>query len=114
MPILVTLNTKATPPVTVSPTPYEIMTKGSSQITWSPAANQNFTFVSVTFAPSASHSFGAPTNTGAAVYINDDNSNNGTPTDYPYTVIVSQNGMNYSSDPPGPAATGGKPVIRNH
>ncbi len=114
MTILVSLNPNAKPPVTVSPNVYDLTLKGASQITWTPAAGQNFTFVSLTFQPSASHVLGPPQINAASISVNANNTNNGPAIDYPYTLIVSQNGQTYTTGTIGPTTTGGAPAIRNH
>jgi hypothetical protein len=114
MTILVSLNPHAKPPVTVSPTVYDLTIMGASQITWAPAAGQNFAFVSLTFQPSASRVLGPPQINAASISVNANNTNNGPAVDYPYTLVVSQNGATYSTGTPGPAGTGGAPTIRNH
>ena len=112
MSIIVTLNTAAKPPVTVSPNPYDVTSKGLSEITWAPASGQTFKFVSLTPANNPSV-FSAPTVTDGAIYMNDTNNNAGPAIGYQYTIVVSLNGVNYSSATTGIGGTGGAPVIRN-
>lgn len=112
MSIIVTLNTAAKPPVTVSPNPFDVTSSGLQSLTWIPASGQTFEFVSLTFANNPS-CFSAPTVNKAAIYVNDTNTNAGPATTYPYTIVVSQNGVNHSSATTGLSATGGAPAIRN-
>jgi hypothetical protein len=114
MSIQVSLNPNAKPPVTVSPNVYDLTAKGASQITWSIASGQNFSFVSLSFQPNASRLLGTPQISAASISVSADNTNSGPAVDYPYTLIVSQNGVSYSTGPVGPESTGGAPVIRNH
>ncbi|MGA9421720.1 MAG: hypothetical protein WBW61_05105 [Rhodanobacteraceae bacterium] len=112
MSITVTLNTANKPPVAVSPPTYDVSSKGLSEITWVPATGQNFKFVSLTVANNPGN-FSAPTVTDGKVFINDTNNNVGDAIPYPYTIVVNQNGVNYSTATPGPGGTGGAPIIRN-
>ncbi|MEP7044398.1 MAG: hypothetical protein ABI843_15140 [Dokdonella sp.] len=113
MAITVTLDVNAKQPVTVNPNPFDVTSKGVSQITWAPATGQTFTFVSLSFGPNAM-SFGPPNVSKTAISVSDTNPNTSPVTSYPYTIVVSLNGVNYSSEASGVMGTGGTPMIRNH
>ncbi len=112
MSITVSLNTNAKPPVTVTPPEYDVTAKGLQQITWTPAAGQAFDFVSLTMANNPSN-FSAPVVTKGSISINDTNNNTGPVSPYPYTIVVSQNGANYSTATSGLGGDKGAPTIRN-
>ncbi|MFI4969031.1 MAG: hypothetical protein ACHP7D_02415 [Lysobacterales bacterium] len=112
MSITVTLNTANKPPVTVSPNPFDVASKGLQSLTWVPATGQTFEFVSLTFSNNPS-AFSVPSVAKAAISVNDTNNNIGASTSYPYTIVVSLNGVNYSSAATGIGGTGGTPTIRN-
>ena len=112
MSITVTLNTASKPPVTVSPNPFDVASKGPQSLTWVPATGQTFEFVSLTFTNNPSV-FSTPGVAKAVISVTDTNNNIGTATSYPYTIVVSLNGVNYSSAATGIEATGGTPTIRN-
>ena len=45
--------------------------------------------------------------------VSDDNPPNGTETEYPYTIVVTSNGQDYSSGGAGPGADPGSSIIKN-
>jgi hypothetical protein len=111
LPVQVSLNPGATPPVTVQP-PIHSVNRGNERITWVPAGNQQFAFKSLSFANNPS-CFGTPTISAAQVTVQDNNQNNGTETDYPYTLVVTSNGQDYSSGGMGIDADPGSSLIKN-
>jgi hypothetical protein len=111
MAVQVSLDPNATPPVTVQP-PIHSVNHGNHTITWEPAASQDFTFKSLSFANNPS-CFGTPSIQDAKVTVSDDNPNNGTETDYPYTITVTSNGHDYSSGGVGIDADPGSSIIKN-
>lgn len=91
----VSLNTSANPPVTINPQLHQ-STAGNSVITWTPALGQTFTFTNVFGLP-----IGIFTNkqvTGSQISIQD----SGQSGYYPYTLVVTSNGVQYSSAPSQP------------
>jgi hypothetical protein len=93
--IKVSLNTSASPAVTLDPVKHEV-TAGNDTIKWkeSPTSpTKGFTFTSLTFV-------GNPTcfedlDVGATeISVDDDNTG---PNEYPYTIVVTYNGQQYSS-----------------
>ncbi|HZV24179.1 MAG TPA: hypothetical protein VFF93_10460 [Luteimonas sp.] len=111
MAVQVSLDPTATPPVTVQP-PIHSVNHGNHTVTWEPASNQQFTFKSLSFANNPS-CFGTPSILDAKVTVTDDNPANGTETDYPYTIVVTSNGQDYSSGGAGPGADPGSSIIKN-
>ena len=89
--IQVKLDTSATPPVTLIPNSVSI-NRGNNQISWTPFAQESFTFVSLTGLPSPP--FSGLTVTASSITVNDDNTAAG---DFPYTITVAYQGQNYSS-----------------
>ncbi|MGA8278726.1 MAG: hypothetical protein WB784_11105 [Rhodanobacteraceae bacterium] len=112
MPITVTLNTSLKPPVMVTPSPFEVTKKGLSEIAWAPAKGQTFKFESLTFADNPGV-FSGKKVTDGAISINDNNETVGGEINYPYTIVVSLDGVNYSSATAEPGGDGSAPVIRN-
>jgi hypothetical protein len=106
--VQVKLDTSATPPVTVIPQRTTV-NSGSQTIDWTPFATQTFSFVSLTF-KTTPNPF-AVTVTTSKVTATEDNQAAG---DFTYVVVVSQNGVQYSSAATGIARTGGTPVIHNN
>lgn len=91
MPIQVRLDPAANPPVTVHPNPFAV-NRGNHVVEWVPAAQQQFTFVSLTGLPSSA--FSPPSVSGTQITVTDNNANAG---DYGYTIVVSANGQQYST-----------------
>ncbi len=113
MTIEVYLDTTKTPPVTVVP-PVKEKNKGKDTITWKPGKGQDFSFVSVIFANNPpGFGPGALKSNGKEVTVEDDNSGGATVGDFPYTVVVSYQGQEYSSATPGPGGEDSDPTIRN-
>ena len=114
MSITVTLDTSAKPPVTVSPNPYDVSAGTAESLTWVPATGQTFTFKSLTFTSNPS-CMGQPSVTPAQVTVQDTNGTNpGSPAiSYPYTVVVENAGISYSSAASGVTGTPTNPNIRN-
>ena len=90
--IQVKLDTSANPPVTTIPQ-HASINRGNNEITWTPFAQQSFTFVSLTGLPTPP--FSGLSVSSSQITVQDDNTATG---DFPYTITVSYNGMNYSSD----------------
>jgi len=112
MTIKVSLTVNATPPVTVNPEK-ENVNRGNQTITWVPASNQPaFTFVGVTFAQP--NPFSPPTISTSPVQMSVTEDNVSSGTDYPYTITVQLNGVNYSSSGAGIGGGGGTPIIHNN
>ena len=109
--IKVSLNTSVTPALTVDPVKHEVNARNDT-IKWkeSPTSpTKGFTFTSLTFS-------GNPTcfedlDVGATeISVDDDNTG---PNEYPYTIVVSYNGQQYSSAGARIGGTGGDPSIKN-
>ncbi len=113
MTIEVYLDPTKTPPVTVVPQTKD-KDKGKGTIAWKPGKQQDFTFISLTFANNPP-SFGAPDikSNGKEVTVEDDNSGGGAVGDFPYTIVVSYNGKQYSSVGVRLGADPSGPIIRN-
>ena len=95
MPVQVSLNPTAHPPVTVNPQVHNV-NQGNETIRWELAAGQNFSFTSLSFAGNPS-CFGSPSISNSEISVVDNNPHNGTETTYPYTLVVTANGQQYSS-----------------
>jgi hypothetical protein len=108
--IHVSLDTTANPPVTCSPA-HQSMNRGNDSINWKPAAHQSFTFASLTGLPNPP--FTTPNVTDDEITVSDNNQNNGSAIEYPYTVCVSQNGETYCSGGPNPKTGNGNPTVKN-
>jgi hypothetical protein len=119
--IQVKLVTSDNPPVTTHPQ-VQSVNRGNSQIEWTPFANENFTFVSLTGLPNPP--FSGLNVTSSSITVQDDNTAAG---EYTYTITVSSGGNNYSTnatiyaDPPGPGKPprpigggSGSPTIKNN
>lgn len=89
--IHVSLNTNADPPVTCRPR-NQPMNRGNDPINWKPAANQSFTFSSLTGLPNPP--FTTPIITDNEITVSD---NNQAPHEYTYTLTVMYNGLSYST-----------------
>lgn len=111
MTIDVYLDTTQTPPVTVVPQVKD-KDKGKGTITWKPASGQDFSFVSLTFVSNPG-CFGVPDVKPNKITVDDDNSGGTSVGDFPYVIVVSFEGKNYSSATPGPGAESSDPTIRN-
>jgi len=96
MAIQVSLNTSANPPVTVQP-PIHDVNNGNQTIKWERASNQTFTFTSLSGLPNPP--FSSPSVSATEISVVDNNQNNGPAVYYPYTIVVTQNGVQYSSSP---------------
>lgn len=110
MPVQVSLNPTGHPPVTVNPQVQNV-NHGNETIRWERAAQQSFTFVSLTGLPNPP--FSAPTVSDSEISVTDNNPNNGTETSYPYIIVVSANGQQYSSAASRIAQQSGGPTIKN-
>ena len=95
MSIRVYLDIAATPPVTCDP-PQKEKDHGKRRLSWEPASGQKFDFVSLTFDVNPG-CFDTPKVKKKKVTANDDNSGGSSVGTFPYTVVVSKNGTNYSS-----------------
>jgi len=96
MAIQVTLTPGANPPVTVQP-PIHDVNNGNQTIKWERASNQTFTFTSLSGLPNPP--FSSPSVSATEISVVDNNQNNGPAVYYPYTIVVTQNGVQYSSSP---------------
>ncbi len=90
--IQVKLDTTANPPVTTIPHQQSV-NNGNHQIEWTPYAQQTFTFVSLTGLPNPP--FSQLSVTASQITVQDDNTAAG---DYAYTITVSYQGTNYSTN----------------
>lgn len=108
--IHVSLDTSANPPVTCSPV-HQPMNRGNDSINWKPAANQTFTFASLTGLPNPP--FSTPSVSDGEVTISDNNQNNGPEVAYPYTLCVEFNGQTYCTGPVNPTGGNGNPTVNN-
>jgi hypothetical protein len=107
--IHVSLDITADPPVTCKPK-HQSMNSGNDAINWKPAANQSFTFSSLTGLPNPP--FTTPSVTDDEITVTDNNQAAG---DYPYTLTVMLNGLPYSTTASSPKGTGGgDPTIKNN
>lgn len=112
MTIKVCLDTTARPPVTCDPV-IKIKERGANDvITWERDAGDQFDFVSVTFARNPG-CFGTPKVTKDKITVSDNNSGGTSVGDFPYTVVVTAGGKNYSSAGGGIAGGGSDPTIQN-
>lgn len=108
--VQVSLDTTANPPVTCNPHKTSV-NRGNQTIDWVPAQNQTFNFTSLTFAGSPS-CFSTPTVTNSQISVTDDDQAAG---DYAYTIVVTQNGVSYSSTASRiTGGGGGDPSIKNN
>lgn len=102
----VSLNPNANPPVSIDPQLHEA-SASNSVVTWVAAAGQSFTFTNVFGLP-----LGVFTNTqvsGSQITVHD----NGQSGYFPYVIVVTSNGVQYSSRPTGPTAQSTGPTIHN-
>jgi hypothetical protein len=104
--IHVSLDTNADPPVTCSPK-HQSMNRGNDSINWKPAANQSFTFSSLTGLPNPP--FSTPSISDSEITVTDDNLD---ADDYPYTLTVTLNGLSYTTTS-STGTGGGDPTIQN-
>lgn len=109
MAVQVSLNASANPPVTVNPQIHEV-NNGNQTIKWERANNQTFTFVSLSGLPNPP--FSNLSVSASEVSVTDNNQNNGPDQYYAYTIVVSQNGTNYSTSA-GITAQATGPTIKN-
>lgn len=110
MAVQVSLDTTADPPVTVNPRVHNV-NNGNQTIKWERANNQTFTFTSLSGLPDPP--FGTPSISDSEITITDNNTG---PVAYGYTIVVSLNGVQYSTAPsrPNPRDQGNTgPVINN-
>lgn len=110
MAVQVSLDTSANPPVTVNPQIHNV-NNGNQTIKWERANNQTFTFTSLSSLPNPP--FGQPSISDSEITITDNNQNNGPDQYYPYTIVVTQNGVQYSSAAGGITAQSTGPTIKN-
>lgn len=106
--IQVKLDTTANPPVTLIPN-HQAVNRGNQSIEWTPFANETFTFVSLTFTTTP-NPFSTPTVSNSQISVTDNNSSTA---DYPYVIVVSSGGVQYSTAP-GLTADNSTPVIKNN
>ena len=113
MAIQVSLDPTANPAVTVQP-PIHSVNNGNETIKWEPAANQDFTFDSLSFKDNPS-CFGSPSIAAGEITVMDNNQNTGPEIGYPYTIVVkAPNGQTYSSHKTkNPTGDDSSPAIRN-
>jgi len=110
MAIQVSLDISANPPVTVQPRVHDV-NNGNQTIKWERASNQTFTFTSLSGLPNPP--FGTPSVNDSEITITD---NNTSAVAYGYTIVVTLNGVQYStaSSRPNPTAQSNSgPVINN-
>lgn len=110
MAVQVSLDTTQNPPVTVNPRVHNV-NNGNQTIKWERGSNQTFAFTSLTGLPNPP--FGTPSISASEITITD---NNTTAAAYGYTIVVTLNGVQYSTSPseqrPTEQANNG-PVINN-
>lgn len=99
--IQVRLDVNANPPVTVQPNPFSV-NRGKAPIKWERAAQQQFTFVSVSGLPQPP--FSPKSQSDTEVTMDDDNQSTQS---FSYKVVVSLNGTQYSTDGSLTGASGG-------
>ena len=110
MAVQVSLDTTKSPPVTVNPRVHNV-NNGNQTIKWERASNQTFTFTSLSGLPNPP--FGTPNVSASEITITD---NNTSPAAYGYTIVVTLNGVQYStasSQPDPTAQSNNGPVINN-
>jgi len=94
MAIQVTLTPGANPPVTVQPQIHDV-NNGNQTIKWERASRQTFNFTSLSGLPNPP--FSSPSVSATEITVTDNNQNNGPDIYYPYTIVVTQDGVQYSS-----------------
>ncbi len=105
----VSLTTTANPPVSISPTLHEA-SASNSVVTWTPATTgQAFTFTDVRGLPPLIFTNKQVNNTEIRI------SDNGQSGYYPYEIVVTSDGVQYTSAPtrPNPTAQSTGPTIHN-
>jgi hypothetical protein len=110
MAIQVSLDTTADPPVTVNPRVHDV-NQGNHTIKWERGSNETFTFTSLTGLPDPP--FGPPSVSDDEITISDDNTS---AVAYGYTIVVTLNGVEYSTDSSQPKIAdqnAGGPIINN-
>jgi len=110
MAIQVSLDTSANPPVTVQPRVHDV-NNGNQTIKWERASNQTFTFTSLSGLPNPP--FGTPSVSSSEITVTD---NNTSAVAYGYNIVVTLNGVQYSTAPsrPNPTAQSNNgPIINN-
>lgn len=109
--VKVSLNTTATPPVTLDPNTCPV-NLGKDSVRWvqnSQSPIKGFTFYSLTGLPDPPFDTPTKNQNQTEISIGDDNTS---PGEYPYTIVVSYNGAQYSS---AASITGnGGPTIKNN
>ena len=111
MAVEVSLNTSASPPVTVNPQIHDV-NQGNQTIKWKPASHQSFAFSSLSIDGNPS-CFGTPDISASEITVTDNNP--GADAYYAYTIKVTSNGVTYSSalSRPNPTAQSSGPTIHN-
>jgi hypothetical protein len=111
MAVEVSLNTSASPPVTVNPQIHDV-NQGNQTIKWKPASHQSFAFSSLSIDGNPS-CFGTPDVSASEITVTDNNP--GADAYYAYTIKVTSNGVTYSSalSRPNPTAQSSCPTIHN-
>jgi hypothetical protein len=110
--ITVSLNTSADPPVTVNTPTLVITSTGEQTIQWVPGGSTSFTFTSLQVLTSPNPITVGPI-TGSLITAQDDNDTPGTFT-YPYRIVVTANGVQYSTDRQGTTGDDpGDPRVEN-
>jgi hypothetical protein len=110
MAVQVSLVISANPPVTVNPRVHNV-NSGNQTIKWERGSGETFAFYSLGGLPTPP--FGTPNVTDSEITITD---NNTTPAAYAYTIVVTLNGTQYSTQPTGPNPTlqsNNGPIINN-
>jgi hypothetical protein len=106
--VQVSLVTNGAPPVTCNPKTASI-NQGNQTIKWEQAQNQNFCFTSLTFLDNPT-CFSTPVITDTEITVTDNNTAAG---EYPYILVVTSGGIEYSTATGGIAGGGGDPAIKN-
>jgi hypothetical protein len=110
--ITVSLDTSANPPVTANPSDLVITSPGNQTIEWVPGGATAFTFTSLQILTDPNPITVGPI-TGSLVTAQDNNSTPGTYT-YAYRIIVTSNGVQYSTQAQGlPGDDPGDPRVEN-
>jgi hypothetical protein len=106
--VYVSLDTDENPPVTCRPESVDV-DPGNEMINWVLGENQTFTFFNLSFAGNPSCMQGLCVEADS-ISVTDENDTGGV---YPYTVVVTLNGVQYSSAKSRIGGGGGAPSIHN-
>lgn len=111
--VKVSLNTTATPPVTLDPNRCPV-NRGKDSIRWvedSQSPDKGFTFYSLTGLPDPPFDTPTKNQNQTEMSVGDDDTG---PSEYPYTIVVSYDGAQYSSAGAKIGGNPGGPTIKNN